>query len=187
MSVTAAPPPVITPPKRRGIGVTIALVVVLGAVVVVGGIGAAIVRPALLRARMSANEASAISSLRMINIAQAAYAASCGAEVYAVSLNDLAKPPAGSSVGFLPTDLATNDVVKAGYRFRVEAVPGAVSVAAAGPCSGAVAGYFAAAEPVTLGETGTRFLSTDAGGKVYGSQSPIANPLRPSPSVTLLP
>src|SRR5829696_5952757 len=62
-------------------------------VVAIIGIIAAIAIPGLLRARMSGTEASAIGSMRAINSAQATYASSCGANGYAQTLADLAKPP----------------------------------------------------------------------------------------------
>ena len=66
-------------------------------VVAIIGIVAAIAIPGLLRSRMSANEASAIGSMRSISSAQAAYAASCGWGYYARTLEDLALTPPGGS------------------------------------------------------------------------------------------
>ena len=68
-------------------------------VVAIIGIIAAIAVPGLLRARMSGNEASAIGSLRAINSAESTFSSSCGANGYAQTLDDLAKPPAGSTGG----------------------------------------------------------------------------------------
>ena len=62
-------------------------------VVAIIGIITAIAAPGLMRARMSANEASAIGSLRAINSAQAIFAASCGSGFYAPSLTVLGTPP----------------------------------------------------------------------------------------------
>ena len=47
-------------------------------VVAVIGIIAAVAIPGLLRARIAANEASAIGSMRALNSAQQAYMSSCG-------------------------------------------------------------------------------------------------------------
>src|SRR5437588_2879677 len=84
---------------------------------VVGIIGviAAIAIPSLVRARMSANEASAIGSMRAINSAQSIYSLSCGGSGYAQSLNDLAKAPPNSAQGFISPDLSINGVTKSGY------------------------------------------------------------------------
>ena len=62
-------------------------------VVAIIGIIAAIAVPGLLRARMSGNEASAIGSMRAINSAQSTFSSSCASGGYAVSLEDLLKPP----------------------------------------------------------------------------------------------
>src|SRR3990172_6817322 len=88
-------------------------------VVAIIGIIAAIAIPGLLRARMSGNEASAIGSLRAINSAESAYSSSCGGNGYAQTLADLAKPPAGSTQGFISPDLNVNGVVKSGYAVTV--------------------------------------------------------------------
>src|ERR1700754_4923218 len=79
-------------------------------VVAIIGIIAAIAVPGLLRARMSGNEASAIGSLRAINSAEAAFSTSCASGAYAVTLDDLVKPPTGSNQGFISPDLKSNGV-----------------------------------------------------------------------------
>src|SRR5471032_944451 len=84
-------------------------------VVAIIGVIAAVAVPGLLRARMSGNEASAIGSMRAIVTGEASYAATCAHGGYAVILGDLAKPPAGSTMGFIGPDLSTNGVVKSGY------------------------------------------------------------------------
>ena len=88
------------------------------------GIIAAIAVPGLLRARMSGNEASGIGSLRAINSGQMSFAASCGRSGYAVTLEDLVKVPTTGGQGFISPDLSVNDVVKSGYRVRLEADAG---------------------------------------------------------------
>src|SRR4051794_31212989 len=84
-------------------------------VVAIVNIVAAIAVPGLLRARMSGNEAAAISSLRAINSAQSTFAASCARNGYAPTLDDLAVPPTGSTAAFISPDLATNGVSKSGF------------------------------------------------------------------------
>src|SRR4051812_47974201 len=117
-------------------------------VVAIIGIIAAIAVPGLLRARMSGNEASAIGSLRAINSAQSTYSSSCGANGYAQSLADLAKPPAPSNAGFISPDLATDPATKSGYLVNVDKGTGATDIAiATATCNGAaaasVSSYFA--------------------------------------------
>ena len=141
-------------------------------VVAIIGIIAAIAVPGLLRARMSGNEASAIGSLRAINSAESTFSSSCGGNGYAQSLDDLAKPPTGSTQGFISPDLATNGVTKSGYVVNIAKDTGASDItAAAATCNGAaaaaVSAYFAEAHPVTVGSTGQRSFGTDARGTIY--------------------
>jgi type IV pilus assembly protein PilA len=141
-------------------------------VVAIIGIIAAIAVPGLVRARMAGNEASAIGSLRAINSAESTYSASCGGNGYAVTLNDLVLPPAGSTAGFISPDLSTNGVVKSGYLVTLAADTSAVVVTpAAQTCNGAsaaaVSSYFAEAHPVTIGSTGQRSFGTDTRATIY--------------------
>jgi len=141
-------------------------------VVAIIGIIAAIAVPGLLRARMSGNEASAIGSLRAINGGEQAFASSCGQGGYAVSLDDLAKPPTGSSQGFISPDLNTNGITKSGYTVTVGADgAGAIATGPAAACNAAAAqpmsSYAAIANPVTPGSTGTRYFGTDTRGTIF--------------------
>jgi prepilin-type N-terminal cleavage/methylation domain-containing protein len=141
-------------------------------VVAIIGIIAAIAVPGLLRARMSGNEASAIGSMRAVNSAESVYSSSCASNGYAQSLNDLALAPAGSNLGFISPDLASNGVNKSGYVVNVDADTGAVTVTPkANTCNGAaadaVSGYYAEAHPVTVGSTGQRSFATDSRATIY--------------------
>jgi type IV pilus assembly protein PilA len=153
-------------------------------VVAIIGIIAAIAVPGLLRARMSGNEASAIGSLRAINSGQAAYSSSCATGFYAILLDDLVKPPAGSSQGFISPDLKSNGVAKSGYFVTVaaDAAPGTVPAAANTSCNASAgmptSSYFAKADPVTPGGTGTRYFATDTRGTIfYDTAATVANPI----------
>ena len=141
-------------------------------VVAIIGIIAAIAVPGLLRARMSGNEASAIGSLRAINSGEAAYSSSCAQGGYATTLADLAKAPTGGGQGFISPDLATNGVTKSGYTVTLAAGASPVVVTlAANTCNvaaaDAVSVYFANADPVTKGGTGTRYFATDTRGTIW--------------------
>ena len=141
-------------------------------VVAIIGIIAAIAVPGLLRARMSGNEASAIGSLRAINSAESTFSSSCGANGYAQSLDDLAKPPTGSTAGFISPDLATNGVTKSGYIVNLAGDTSAATITVASKtCNGstadALSAYFAEAHPVTVGSTGQRSFGTDTRGTIY--------------------
>ena len=141
-------------------------------VVAIIGIIAAIAVPGLLRARMSGNETSAIGSMRAVNSAQSTYASSCANGNYAVDLVDLAKPPAGSTAGFISPDLNVNGVAKSGYLVNVAA--GAVllpATAGADTCnisaSAAIPSYFATATPTAVGSTGQRSFGTDERSTIF--------------------
>jgi len=158
-------------------------------VVAIIGIIAAIAVPGLLRARMSGNEASAIGSLRAINSGEASYSSSCAAGGYAVDLADLVKPPSGSNQGFISPDLKSHSVVKSGYTVLLarDGASGTTDIGtAAGTCNASggqpASSYFANADPVTPGGTGTRFFATDTRGTLfYHPSATVANPI---PSTT---
>jgi prepilin-type N-terminal cleavage/methylation domain-containing protein len=140
-------------------------------VVAIIGIIAAIAVPGLLRARLSANEASAVSSLRSISSAQTAFAASCASGYYAMTLEDLAMlPPSGSS--FIGPDLATTNVIKTAYTVTMSS--DAAAPASIVPCNGAAlgTGYHATAIPITGG--GTREFGTNMTGTIYFTVLPAA-------------
>jgi prepilin-type N-terminal cleavage/methylation domain-containing protein len=141
-------------------------------VVAIIGIIASIAVPGLLRARQSGNEASAIGSMRAVNSAQAAYAASCGGGGFAQSLVDLGLAPAGG-VAFISPDLsASNPAIKSGYTITLEDGAGAIDVLlAAQTCNGSAAnsrsGFYVHAEPVTIGSTGQRSFASSNTGTLY--------------------
>jgi prepilin-type N-terminal cleavage/methylation domain-containing protein len=144
-------------------------------VVAIIGIITAIAAPGLMRARMSANEVSAISSLRAINSAQATFAASCGSGFYAPSLAVLATPPTvGGGDGFIGTDLASDPSMKSSYSVGLTA--GAAAAGAPPSCNGLPAGgvvstYFVGASPAAGG--GVRHFGTNQGGTIYQSTAAV--------------
>jgi type IV pilus assembly protein PilA len=163
-------------------------------VVAIIGIIAAIAVPGLLRARMSGNEASGIGSLRAINSGQASYSSSCAGGGYAVDLADLVLAPAGSSQGFISPDLKVNGVTKSGYIVGLAKETGALNIGTpAGTCNASAgnpaSSYWANADPVTKGGTGTRFFGTDTRGTIWQDASAGAATL-PNPivgSATIVP
>jgi type IV pilus assembly protein PilA len=144
-------------------------------VVAIIGIIAAIAVPGLLRARMAGNEASAIGSLRAINSSQQAYASSCANGFYAPDLTVLGKAPVSGGAPFISPDLsAATSVDKSGYTTTM--LPGTDSVNANATmpdtCSGDTADttestYYATADPVTPGGTGSRYFWTNTLGTIY--------------------
>ena len=142
-------------------------------VVAIIGIIAAIAIPGLLRARMAGNEASAIGSLRAINSGQAAFSSSCGGGGYAVSLTQLFTPPSGGT-GFISPDLASDPTTKSGYTVQLTGGAGVTVLAQASTCNAnadSEGDYFAYADPVTFGGTGTRHFGTDERGTIFQDTS----------------
>ena len=107
---------------------------------------AAIAIPNLLRARMAANESSAIGSLRTLVAAEATYAAIHPGQGYTCSLKDLAD--AGSITG----PLATGE--KNGYAFQFSGCSAATE-------GGANVKYQVVAYPVRVNQTGVRAFCSD--------------------------
>ncbi len=153
-------------------------------VVAVLGVIAAIGIPELLRARMAANEASAIAGLRAINSSEAAFASSCGHGYYAIALDDLIKPPTGSTEAFISPDLGHNGVVKSGFVMAIAKNGDAATTdqAPVATCNAAAntpaSGYFASAVPASVGVTGRRYFATDTRGTIVQDfAAAIANPV----------
>jgi prepilin-type N-terminal cleavage/methylation domain-containing protein len=162
-------------------------------VVAIIGIIAAIAIPGLLRARMSGNEASAIGSLRAINSAQAAYSSSCANGGYAVTLDDLFLVPTSGGTGFISPDLAVNGVTKTNYIITLAAgtdPASSVVTVMADTCNAsaadAVSNYYATADPVAHGTSGTRWFATDTRGTIFqdtSATSGLVEPLETAPPI----
>lgn len=152
-------------------------------VIAIIGIIAAIAIPGLLRARMAGNEASAIGSIRAINTAQQNYTQQCNG--YAPNL-----PEMKNAGNFLSPDLTGAATVnKSGYRVTLAA--SAASAAIPGPpagCTGPVSDYFAHAEPLTPGSTGTRSFATNSQGTIYQQTTgaAIADPIAIGGTITAI-
>lgn len=130
-------------------------------VVAIIGVIAAVAVPGLMRSKQTANETSAIESLKAIEGAQALYAASCGNGFFSPSLSNLGTPPAGGTP-FITADLsAANTVVKSGYTVTMGSSGGAVAGAPAS-CNGLAAGA------VMQGFWGTATPLPGAGVKAFG-------------------
>ncbi len=132
-------------------------------VVAIIAIIAAIAIPNLLRSRISANEAGAISAMRTISSAQAQYLAAgistaANGPLYAATLADLATPGDGVQ-GYIDTTLGGG--AKHGYTFVVAG-------------DAAVATYTATATPQVIGKTGIRGFFIDESGVLRADQSGTA-------------
>jgi prepilin-type N-terminal cleavage/methylation domain-containing protein len=141
-------------------------------VVAIIGIIAAIAIPGLLRSRQSANEASAIASMRAVSSAQSAYAASCGWGFYAQTLEDLSLAPPGGNP-FVGPELATTGIIKSAY--TVTLASDAPAPAGIPPtCNGGVVGTGYHATAIPLPNAGTREFGTNTSGSIYFTVIPAA-------------
>lgn len=173
----AAMPGIARTVRNRAVGSDRAFTLIeLLIVIAVISILASIAIPWLLSARMSANEASAISSLQAINDAQALYRQVCGKGRYAPNLLTLGVPAPATGEAFLSPDLVSADIVsKSGYQFTMGGSPGE---APAKGCNGAetVVGYTATADPLRPGNSGRRYFGTNGTRVIYfGAQTFAGN------------
>lgn len=136
-------------------------------VVAIVGVVSAIAIPGLLRARMSANEASAVQSLRTLVSAQTTFATTCGSNAYATSLTTLV------SGEYASPDLDITP--KSGYSFQM--VPSLGSAAMGADCTGqpTSSGYYFRAEPLS-GNNGTRGFATNQAGTIWQNTLGVAPP-----------
>ena len=131
---------------------------------------AAIAIPNLLRSRMSANEASAVSSMRTINTAEVTYNSTYG--IGYGTLAALSAPAAGCPVAtaaaacLLDTNLGTG--TKAGYTFN--AVPSVGSGTAADP----FVSFNSTAVPISAGHSGQSDFCSDESGVIRRDPSGAA-------------
>lgn len=144
-------------------------------VVTVIGIISALAVAGLLRAKVAANEASALGSLRAINSAQQAYAASCGKGFYATALPILASSADGSTPFISPDLAAAERVFKSGY--EVMLARGSDGQTATdngcnplGTAENLSSSYYATATPNGW-SNGSRHFWTSTGGTIYFSAS----------------
>ena len=151
-------------------------------VVAIISIIAAIAVPGLLRARMTANETSALTALKVTTSSQVGYSASCGNGAYAATYLVLGTAPAGSTDGFISADLGSSATPqKSGYTYTLG--PGAGSTAGPNDCNGTatITAYYATGVPLTFGTSGTRSFAVNQGNVVWqvGAATPPTEPFGP--------
>jgi prepilin-type N-terminal cleavage/methylation domain-containing protein len=128
---------------------------------------AAIAIPNLMRSRIAANEASAVSSLRTITTAEHAYAQAYADIGYSCSLTELGPPASGQPVSSTGADILDPAVAsgkKSGYSF------GLSNCGANTPKSQ----YQSAAVPLTVGGSGQRSFCSDGSGIIQYSDDGVA-------------
>ena len=132
---------------------------------------AAIAIPNLLRARIAANEASAVGSTRTIVTAEISYANSF--QTGPTALTNLQTPATGCPAGgataadacLIDSNLASG--VKSGYNFT--SVPNPVGAGAT--TTNPNTGFEATAMPITVGTTGQRGFCADMSGVLHYNTS----------------
>jgi len=128
---------------------------------------AAIAIPNFIRAKMAANDASTIGSLRTITVALVTYTTSYGK--FPSRLADLGPAngavPSADAADLIDSELASG--VKSGYRF--------IYATGETDFNGKVLGYSLTAEPLTPGTTGRYYFYTDQSGVMRYSSSGPAN------------
>ena len=143
--------------KKRGFSL-IELLIVVAIILII----AAIAIPNLLRARIAANEASAVGSLRTLNTAEITYNTTYPNVGFACSLTAMGPPSSGSqassaTAGLIDSNLAGG--AKSGYSF-------AFLNTTCTPSSGINTTYDIKASPQSPGNTGQRYFCSDISGVI---------------------
>jgi type IV pilus assembly protein PilA len=128
--------------KQKGFSL-IELLIVVAIILII----AAIAIPNLLRARMAANESSAVASVRTINTGMVTYNSTYPTVGYATALTNLGgvAPCTPSSTTACLVDSVLAAGIKSGYNFSATGAGGPPQVQ-----------YYAEADPVVLNQTGIR-------------------------------
>jgi type IV pilus assembly protein PilA len=141
--------------KQKGFSL-IELLIVVAIILII----AAIAIPNLLRAKMAANEASAVASLRTYNTAIVSYQTTYGTDP-TTNLSELgpAATPSSTAADLVDNLLGAATPVKSGYAFTYTPVTGGANVTQ----------YTLIAAPSTFNVTGQRNFFTDQSGVIRQS------------------
>jgi type IV pilus assembly protein PilA len=148
--------------EQRGFSL-IELLIVVAIILII----AAIAIPNLLRARIAANEASAVASIRTLNTAQISYNSTYPTVGFATGIANLAgacsgaTPPTSTTACLIDSLLAAG--AKSGYSFKV--------LGSGGPPAST---YYAYANPLTQNSTGVRSFCSTADAVVRYSSTTLS-------------
>jgi type IV pilus assembly protein PilA len=147
--------------KEKGFSL-IELLIVVAIILII----AAIAIPNLLRARIAANESSAVASIRTLNTAQISYNSTYPTVGFASSMANLAGsncgPPNSTSACLIDTQLGSG--TKSGYKFLITGVSGTPS-----------GNYQAIATPLSANTTGVRSFCSVADAVVRFSTTALSS------------
>ena len=147
--------------RQKGFSL-IELLIVVAIILII----AAIAIPNLLRSRIAANEASAVSGIRAITTAEHAYSAAYPDIGYSCSLSSLGPPASGqppTSTGSDILDPVISAGTKSGYSFALS------------NCTGTpFSNYQSSAVPITVGGSGQRAFCSDGTGVIQYSVDGVA-------------